>query len=118
MALAPGALYYRLLSNAWHLWDGKRHFRLGVTEAEAYRTRAECVSYVAKLHTIGALHGAGAGKDRRRAPLHRARPARKVRERRRVFGACKGTHDAAVSGDYEAGLQAPRRARSARPIGG
>ncbi|MCW8917180.1 MAG: hypothetical protein OQK24_15160 [Magnetovibrio sp.] len=36
-----GAFYYRVPAGQEHLWDGKKEFRLGKTEVEAYKTWSE-----------------------------------------------------------------------------
>ena len=51
-----GAFYYLVPEGQRDRWDGKRWYRLGATEAEAYRTWAERVdSNAAPVRTVGQL---------------------------------------------------------------
>lgn len=50
-----GAYYYQVPPGQEHQWEGKKTFRLGKTQAEAYRKWAEIVEYTENVQTIGQL---------------------------------------------------------------
>ena len=53
--LKHGAFRYRVPPGLEHLWDGKREFTLGRTEAEAYRTWADRLELHREARTVGEL---------------------------------------------------------------
>ena len=50
-----GAYYYRVPIGLEHKWDGKKEFRLGTTQTEAYREWATRIELHADARTIGQL---------------------------------------------------------------
>lgn len=50
-----GAYYYRVPPGLEHLWDGKKEYQLGKTQAEAYRNYSERVIEPTEAHTIAEL---------------------------------------------------------------
>lgn len=50
-----GAIYYLVPPGQEHRWDGKKWFRLGITETEAYRAWADRVELHQNTNTLGQL---------------------------------------------------------------